>query len=376
MRKNILIVGAGISGITCARELAELGHKVKIVEKRDHIGGNCYDYINDVGVLVPKYGPHVFHTNSVRIWEYVQKFSKWDDYTHRVLSLVDGKYVPIPVNITTINMLFDAKLETSDDMIDWIQNRKSRIAIPENSEEMALSLVGRGLYEKMFKPYTIKQWGIEPKYLDASIMARIPIYYSHNDTYFTDAFQAMPSQGYTKMFENMLNHKNIKVLLDTNYKRLTTRKFDLLIYTGKIDDYFNNIKVKLANIKVKLPKLQYRSLKFVHLNKLNNSGFLPAATVNLPQDLVFTRVCEPKQFTRQKCHHTTLIYEFPTSIGEAYYPVINPKNLEIFKIYEGLNKNKNVYFVGRLAQFKYFNMDEAFKNALMFIDKLKEDKIV
>jgi UDP-galactopyranose mutase len=367
MRKNILIVGAGISGITCARELAELGHKVKIVEKRDHIGGNCYDYINDVGVLVPKYGPHVFHTNSVRIWEYVQKFSKWDDYTHRVLSLVDGKYVPIPVNITTINMLFDAKLETGDDMIDWIQNRKSRIAIPENSEEMALSLVGRGLYEKMFKPYTIKQWGIEPKYLDASIMARIPIYYSHNDTYFTDAFQAMPSQGYTKMFENMLNHKNIKVLLDTNYKRLTTSKFNLIIYTGKIDDYFEN---------AYLPKLEYRSLDFVHINKLNTPQVLPTATVNLPQDLVFTRVCEPKQFTKQDVKNTTLIYEVPTDIGEAYYPVINPKNLEIFKIYEGLNKNKNVYFVGRLAQFKYFNMDEAFKNALMFIDKLKEDKIV
>ena len=357
--EKVLIVGAGISGAVCARELAEKGHKCLVIEKRPHIAGNCYDYIDNAGVLVPKYGPHLFHTNDKGVWEYVQRFGEFVPYEHRVLASVDGKIVPVPVNITTVNTLFGENIQDEEGMKDWLSRNTEQIEDPQNSEEVSLKLVGRELYEKIFKNYTIKQWNTDPKNLRPEVMARIPVRFNFEDRYFTDEFQGMPRDGYTRLFENLLDHENIEVRVNEEY---SGREADeKIIFTGKIDMYFDEIG---------LPKLQYRSLEFVH-HSFPEEYKLPSTTFNLPQDTTFTRVTEPKRSTGQKCKNTTLIYEIPRDEGEPYYPHMTDENLALYEEYKkhAVEAEKDgVFFLGRLANFKYFNMDAAFRNALDFVE--------
>lgn len=371
LKKNIVIIGSGISGITLAERFANvLNKKVIVIEKRDHIGGNCYDYINDAGILVPKYGPHYFHTNDEDVWKYVSQFTKWHYYEHRVLSCVDGKYVPIPVNIDTVNSILRLNIQTEKEMIKWLKSNCKKIDNPENSEQSALSRVGRQLYEKMFKYYTYKQWDMLPSKLSASVMNRIPVYTDHEDRYFTDKYQAMPSGGYTKLFRRMLYHPNITLQLNTDYFDVCDsrdiKNSDIIFYTGPIDRYFNN---KYNDIST----LQYRSLYFKH-KTLNREFFQPKAQVNYPSlEFPYTRITEPKHATGQKHQKTTIIYEYSTWEGEPYYPVLSKRNLELFDNYkQKLKKEKHVYFVGRLANYKYFNMDQAFRNALDLFQEVNE----
>lgn len=351
----ILVVGAGISGSVIARQYAEAGKKVLIIEKRDHIGGNCFDFINDDGLLVPKYGPHLFHTNYEDVWAYVNRFSEWIPYEHRVLSSVDGKLVPVPVNITTVNGLFGLKIKTEDEMKKWLKNFVVPIADPKNSEESAISRVGPILYEKMFKNYTKKQWDMWPSELDASVMNRIPVRTNFDDRYFTDKYQAMPKEGYTKLFECLLDHPNIEIRLNTEWN--DSMRFDKLFFTGRIDQF------------LKGEKLEYRSLRF-EFETHDMEYYQSRTQINYPDlDVPYTRITEPKHATGQKHPKTMIIKEYATWDGEPYYPVPTGRNRALYAKYQAEAKKleaKGIYFVGRLANYKYFNMDEAFKNALAY----------
>lgn len=370
MQYDIIIVGAGISGATLAERYAtQLNKKVLILEKRDHIGGNCYDYYNEDGILVSKYGAHIFHTEYEDVWEYVNRFSKWRSYTHKVLSQVDGKLVPVPVNITTINTLFGLDLNNEQEMREWLAHEIVQIDHPQNSEESALSRVGRQLYEKMFHNYTKKQWDMEPSQLDASVLDRIPVRYSFDDRYFSDKYQAMPEAGYTKVFESMLDHPNISVQLSTDYFAVkdTLEEYETLFFTGPIDQFFS---YKFGK------KLQYRSLKFVN-ETYHQEYFQSNSVINYPNEEAFTRIVEYKHLTGQKSTKTTIAKEYPTWEGEPYYPVPSPENKALYEEYKKeaeKEENSHIHFVGRLANYKYFNMDQAFKNALDLFASLNQPK--
>lgn len=368
MSYDIIIVGAGISGATLAERYAtQQNKKVLVLEKRNHIGGNCYDYYDEAGILVSKYGAHLFHTNFENVWEYVNKFSEWRKYEHRVISSVDGKLVPVPVNITTVNTLLGLQIASEDEMKAWLDQNTEKIENPQNSEEMALSRVGPILYEKMFKHYTQKQWNKEPKELAPEVIGRIPVRTNFEDRYFSDVHQAIPAEGYTKLFEKMLDHPNITVKLNTDYFQVkdTLGNYEKLFFTGPIDQFFE---YKYGE------KLQYRSLKFV-FETYDKEFYQTNSVINYPNEHEYTRIVEYKHFTGQKHPKTTISKEFPTWEGEPYYPVPSKENLELFAKYqEEANqvRNDNIYFVGRLANYKYFNMDQAFKNALDLFKSLHD----
>lgn len=361
MKYDIVIVGAGISGATLAERFAtKLNKKILLLEKREHIGGNCYDHYDKAGVLVSKYAAHIFHTSYEDVWNYVNKFSKWRPYFHKVLSMVDGKLVPIPVNITTVNKIFNLSIGNEQEMHRWLEAQVIKNEHPANGEEAALRRVGPVLYEKMFKNYTKKQWDLDPKDLDPSILDRIPVRFDFNDNYFSDPHQAMPAEGYTKIFENMLNHPNITVALNTDYFSVQNdiEDYEQLFFTGPIDQFFGFSLGK---------KLQYRSLRF-EFETIDKEFFQSNSVINYPSpDKDFTRIVEFKYLTGQTHPQTTIVREYPTWEGEPYYPVINKENLALFDQYS-LEAKKNetlkVHFVGRLANYKYFNMDQAFKNSL------------
>lgn len=365
MEFEIIVVGAGISGAVIAREFAERGKKVLVIEKRNHIGGNCYDYYNADGILVSKYGAHLFHTSYDDVWEYVHKFSDFSHYEHKVLSSVDGKLVPIPVNITTVNMIFGLNIQNESQMDRWLSENQIPNDNPQNGEEAALARVGHVLYEKMFKNYTKKQWDKYPDELDPLVLNRIPVRNNFDDRYFSDPHQGQPVAGYTKLFENMLNHPNITVRLNTDYfaNKQAYEKREKLFFTGPIDQFFDYKYSQEAN-------LEYRSLRF-EFETHNKEFYQQNSVINYPNDNDFTRIVEYKYFTGQKHPKTTISKEFSVDyepgVNDPYYPVPNPKNNEIFAKYQEDAKNlekDGVYFVGRLANYKYFNMDQAFKNAL------------
>ncbi len=369
MKYDIVIVGAGISGATLAERFANtLQKKVLIIEKRDHIGGNCFDYYNTDGILVSKYGAHLFHTSYKDIWEYVQRFSQWIPYKHKVLAKVDGKLVPVPVNITTVNLLFNLSLKTEKEMIEWLSKNRINIKDPKNSKEAALASVGEALYKKIFENYTKKQWEKDPEELDAEVLNRIPVRTTFEEGYFSDTYQAQPKDGYTKLFENMLTNKNITIKLNTDYFAIKdSLQFDMLFYTGPIDQFFSYNTGE---------KLEYRSLKFVE-ETLDMEYFQENSVINYPNEEKFTRIVEYKHITGQKHPKTTIVKEYPSSVGEPYYPIPSKRNKEIYEKYkkEALALEKQqIYFVGRLANYKYFNMDQAFKNALDLFAYLMENK--
>jgi UDP-galactopyranose mutase len=352
---DYLVVGAGFSGSVIAERLAsQSGKKVLVVDKRNHIGGNAYDHYNDHGVLVHKYGPHIFHTNSREIFEYLSQFTEWRAYEHRVLASVDGQLVPIPINLDTINKIYGMNLN-SFQVEEFYKGLAEPREYIRNSEDVVVSKVGKELYEKFFRNYTRKQWGLDPSELDKSVIARIPTRTNRDDRYFTDTYQAMPLHGFTRMFEKMLAHPNIKVMLNTDYleieKAIPCRE---MVYTGPVDEFFD----------YRYGKLPYRSLDFKHETH-NTPVFQPAPVINYPNEHLYTRVTEFKYLTGQEHHKTSIVYEFPKAEGDPYYPVPRPENQEIYKQYKALaDATPGVYFVGRLATYKYYNMDQCVAQAL------------
>lgn len=368
MTKNqILIVGAGISGCVLAERYANVKNKkVLVIDKRNHIGGNCYDYINSIGLRVNRYGPHYFRTNDADVWKYVRRFSKWRSFEARCVSHVDGKKVPIPPNIDTVNMIFGTKIETEAEMKKFLSKETINIETAKNSEESAMKRVGKTLYKKMFKNYTTKQWDRDPKELDSNVMDRIPVRFNHDDRYFTDKYQAYPADGYTKIFEQMLVSPNIEVKLNMEWDDMknSVNKYEKIFFTGRIDSYFNE----------KFGKLEYRSVRFEEIN-LDQEWFQEYVQENYPDiNIPFTRIVEYKHQTGQASSKTTIVKEYPTWGGEPYYPVPTQNNEDIYKKYQKQAESlilKNIYFVGRLANYKYFNMNQAFKNALDLFKKLE-----
>jgi UDP-galactopyranose mutase len=358
---DYLIVGAGFAGSVLAERLAsQLDRRVLICDRRPHVGGNAYDRFNDAGVLVHQYGPHIFHTASARIFKYLSQFSAFRPYEHKVLASVDGQLVPFPINLNTLEALygraFDA--ETAE---AFLRARAEPVAHARTSEEIVVSKIGRELYEKLFRNYTRKQWGRDPSELDASVAARVPARMNRDDRYFTDEFQAMPVHGYTRLFENMLSHPNISILLNTDYRDVVNEVgFGGMIYTGPVDAFFEH----------RYGRLAYRSLQF-KFETYAADKLQPVAVVNYPNEHAYTRVTEFKHLTGQLHHETTLVYEYPTGEGDPYYPVPSPETAEMYRRYKLLaDAIPNVHFVGRLATYKYYNMDQVVGQALATFDKI------
>lgn len=358
---DYLVVGAGFAGSVIAERLAEGSNKsVLLCDKRSHIGGNAYDHYNDAGILVHRYGPHIFHTNSREVFEYLSRFTEWRPYQHRVRAAVDGQILPIPINLDTINSLYGLNL-TSFEVEDFFK----RVAEPcehiRTSEDVVVSKVGRELYEKFFRNYTRKQWGLDPSELDSSVTSRVPTRTNRDDRYFTDTYQAMPLHGYTRMFENMLDHPNIKILLNCDYRDIENEiPFREMIYTGPVDSFFD----------YRYGKLPYRSLRFKHETH-DVPVYQSAPVVNYPNEQLYTRVTEFKYLTGQEHAKTSIVYEFPQDEGDAYYPVPRKENTDLYSRYKALaDQTPKVQFVGRLATYKYYNMDQIVAQALTSYAKI------
>ncbi|HEX8175533.1 MAG TPA: UDP-galactopyranose mutase [Pyrinomonadaceae bacterium] len=358
---DYLIVGAGFAGSVLAERLAVgSGKKVLICDKRPHIGGNAYDHYNDDGILVHKYGPHIFHTNSREVFEYLSRFTEWRSYQHRVLASVDGQLLPIPINLDTINKLYGLNL-TSFQVEEFFQSVAEPTAEIRTSEDVVVNRVGRELYEKFFRNYTRKQWGLDPSELDASVTSRVPTRTNRDDRYFTDSYQAMPLHGFTRMFERMLDHPNIKIMLNCDYREIEKDiPFREMIYTGPVDTFFDYC----------YGKLPYRSLEFKHETHAV-AQYQPAPVVNYPNEHLYTRTTEFKYLTGQEHQKTSIVYEFPRSEGDPYYPVPRKENAELYTKYKALaDSTPNVHFVGRLATYKYYNMDQIVAQALTVYSKI------
>jgi UDP-galactopyranose mutase len=358
-----LIVGAGFAGSVLAERLAtERNERVLLIDRRPHIGGNAYDRYDDDGLLIHQYGPHIFHTNSKQIFDYLSRFTEWRFYEHRVLADVDGMLVPIPINLDTVNKLYGLNL-TSEQLQDWFAERAESIGEIKTSEDVVVSVVGRELYEKFFRGYTRKQWGLDPSELDKSVTSRVPTRTNRDDRYFTDEFQFMPKNGYTRMFEKMVGHPNIHVMTQTEYddvKNIVPHR--RVIYCGPIDEYFG----------FQFGKLPYRSLRFEHVT-LDKAWHQPVGVVNYPQTKDYTRVTEYKHLTGQEHAKTALTYEYPSAEGDPYYPIPKAENQELFKKYERLAlATPDVWFVGRLATYRYYNMDQIVGQALATFRRINE----
>lgn len=350
-----LIVGAGFAGSVCARELAESDNKITLIDKRTHIGGNAFDKYDEHGVLIHPYGPHIFHTNSKKVFEYLSKFTDWRFYEHRVLAKVGERLLPIPINRTTINALYGLEL-TEDQVPAYLESVRIPVETIRTSEDVVLNSVGSDLCEKFFRGYTKKQWGLDLSDLSAGVAARIPTRTNDDDRYFSDSYQFMPNQGYTKMFEQMLDHPNISISLDTDFHDVKESYTDHhIIYTGPIDAYFNHC----------FGKLPYRSLEFHHAHESNIEHTQSVGTINYPNDFEYTRITEFKHLTGQTISGTSTVKEYPTNEGDPYYPIPRPENESLYKKYSELAEQaQGVTFVGRLAQYRYYNMDQIVAAAL------------
>jgi len=360
---DYLIVGAGFAGSVMAERLAaDGGKKVLIIDKRPHIGGNAYDHYDESGLLVHKYGPHIFHTNSKDVFDYLSRFTEWRPYQHRVQAWVDGQLLPIPINLETVNRMYGLKL-TAFELNAFFQSLAEPRPAVRTSEDVIVSKVGRELYEKFFRNYTRKQWGLDPSELDATVTSRVPVRTNMDDRYFTDTYQAMPKHGMTRMFERMLAHPNIKILLNADYREVRqTIPHAELIYTGPVDEYFD----------YRYGKLPYRSLEF-RFETFNKEWLQPVAVINYPNDNPYTRVTEFKHLTGQEHHKTTLVYEYPKASGDPYYPIPRSENSELYRKYQMLAAaTPDVHFVGRLATYKYYNMDQVVAQALTLYAKLMD----
>jgi UDP-galactopyranose mutase len=350
-----LVVGAGFAGSVIAHQLAtQRDESVLLIDRRPHIGGNAYDRYDRAGILIHQYGPHIFHTNSQAIFDFLSQFTQWRPYEHRVLAHVDDQLLPIPINLDTVNRLYGLNL-TSDELERWFAEQAEPVEEIRTSEDVVVSKVGRDLFRKFFEGYTKKQWGVYPRELDKSVTSRVPTRTNRDDRYFGDEFQFMPAEGYTRMFERMLDHPNIKFMLQADYAEIKTQvPHRRTIFTGPIDEYFG----------FRLGKLPYRSLKFRHVT-LDKEWHQPVAVLNYPQTERFTRVTEYKHLTGQVHPQTSITYEFSSDTGDPYYPVPRAENQELYKKYEALAlATRDVWFVGRLATYRYYNMDQVVGQAL------------
>jgi UDP-galactopyranose mutase len=362
---DYLIVGAGFAGSVLAERLARGSNKrVLLIDRRDHFGGNAYDVKNEAGILFHQYGPHIFHTNSQDIAAYLSRFTKWRSYEHRVLACINGVLMPMPINRTTLNTLYGLSLSSDEEAEAFLKSRAEPVETIRTSEDVVVSAIGRDLYERFFQCYTRKQWGMDPSELDKSVTSRVPTRTNTDDRYFTDSFQAMPAQGFTHMFGNMLDHENIDVVTGVEFDEVKgDASYDQLIYTGPIDEYFDH----------RYGALPYRSLRFEH-ETLDKPWEQPVAVVNYPsEDYPYTRITEYKHLTGQSNPKTTITREYPQAVGDPYYPIPRPENQARFKKYEALAlETPDVLFVGRLATYRYYNMDQVTGQALATYRRILE----
>ena len=357
---EVIVVGAGFSGAVSARLLAESGRRVLVIERLNHIGGHCYDYQNEYGMTVHQYGPHIFHTRKKTVWDFLNRFSSFHYYQHRVLSYAQGNYYPFPINLDTLNQVFGTHLNVNeiDEFLKKEISRYSNDESSENFESAVISQVGQRLYELFFKNYTIKQWERDPKELSAQLAKRIPIRKNRDNRYFSDPYQGIPEKGYTALIQQILKHPNISVLTNTDYFSIRDRfSPSLTVYTGELDKYFD----------YQYGKLEYRSLE-LEFKHYNREYYQPVATVNYPNDYDWTRITEFKHFLDEKSEKTTVCFEYPKATGEPYYVVLNEENLKKREQYmrdvEELEKKGAFLFTGRLAEYQYYNMDQAVLNAV------------
>lgn len=360
---DFLIVGAGFAGSVMAERLASAGKRVLVIDKRDHIAGNAYDERDAVGNLVHRYGPHIFHTNSAEIFDYLSRFTSWRPYEHRVLGEVRGQLVPIPINRTTLNNLYGLSLDSDEAVEAFFASRAEPVDDIRTSEDVVVGHVGRELYELFFRGYTRKQWALDPSELDKSVTARVPTRTNTDDRYFTDTFQAMPAEGYTAMFERMLDHPNIDVRMGTDYRDISVVTWDRMVWTGAVDEYFGHC----------YGKLPYRSLRFEH-EIVDTRVYQPTGTVNYPsEDVPFTRISEFRHMTGDDNPQTSIVREYPTAEGDPYYPIPRPETQALYKRYEALARASDTIFVGRLATYRYYNMDQIVGQALATFRRLDLD---
>jgi UDP-galactopyranose mutase len=365
-----LVVGAGFAGSVLAERIAsQRKETVLVVDRRDHVAGNAYDHLDAAGVLVHRYGPHIFHTNSAQVFAHLSRFTEWRPYEHRVLAKVRSPatgadmLVPMPINLDTINRLYGLSL-TEDEVEGWLAARAEPVGQVRTSEDVVVGKVGRELYELFFRGYTRKQWALDPSELDKSVTARVPTRQDRDDRYFTDRFQAMPRDGYTAMFRRMLDHPNITVRTGMDFREARRRfSFRRLIWTGPVDEYFG----------FRFGRLPYRSLTFRH-ETLDREWALPTGTVNHPDEATpFTRVSEYKWMTGQQHPRTSITYEFPSAEGDPYYPIPRPENAALYKRYEALaDAERDTWFVGRLATYRYYNMDQVVGQALATFERIQK----
>jgi len=358
---DYLVIGAGFAGCVLAERLAAgLDKSVLLIDKRPHIGGNAYDHHDEHGVLIHRYGPHIFHTNSQEVFSYLSRFTEWFPYQHRVLAWVDGRLVPIPINLDTINTLYGTRF-TSFELAEFFKSVAEPRAEIRTSEDVIVNQVGRELYEKFFRNYTRKQWGLDPSELDAAVTSRVPTRTNRDDRYFTDAYQAMPRHGFTRMFARMLDHPRIKILLNTDYHEIEgSILYNETICTAPIDEYFDFC----------FGRLPYPSLRF-QWETLEVPLAQPVAVVNYPNDNLYTRITEFKHLTGQQHPKTTRVYEYPQAQGDPYYPIPRPENAALYKKYQDLAATTaGVRFVGRLGTYKYYNMDQVVAQALTLFAKI------
>ena len=352
---DVLVVGAGFAGAIIAERLANAGRDVLIIDRRDHIAGNAYDHFDAHGILVHRFGPHLFHTNADSVFQYLSQFTEWHPYEHRVLVSLANKLYPLPINQDTINQLYGLNLDEAgvERFLAGVRQDRSPVL---TSEDVVLNAVGTELCDKIFRGYTRKQWNLDLSELSPAVLARIPTRTNRDDRYFTDKHQAMPSEGYTRMFERILAHPRIRIETGVDYAAMRHRVSPrLTIFTGRIDEYFD----------YQLGKLPYRSLRFEHEHLAMTEQFQPVGTVNYPNENEYTRITEFKHVTGQKHTGTSIVKEYPTDEGEPYYPVPRPVNQEFYQRYRDLAaKEANVVFAGRLAQYRYFNMDQVAASAL------------
>jgi UDP-galactopyranose mutase len=353
---DFLIVGCGFSGATLAERIANvLGKRVLVVDTRNHIGGNAYDYRDENGILVSQYGAHIFHTNAERVWKYVTQFSDFNEYVHRVDASVGGKHYALPLNLGTFNSFFNRSL-TAEELPSFLNTIREPIANPANAEEAVVSKVGWELYEAFYKQYTVKQWGIDPKFLDASVTERLPVRMNDDTRYFVDRWQGMPRDGYSKLFSRMLENKHIHVQLNADYRDVIEEvKFDKLIFSGPVDLFFD----------YEYGKLPYRSIEF-KFQVLDTEWHQHQAVVNYPNDHPYTRCVEYKHFYRQVHQKTTVSWDFPCwNDDEPYYPVPSHMSRQLYQRYKmAAARLKSVYFCGRLGTYQYYNMDQCIGQAL------------
>jgi len=376
---DYLIVGAGLSGLVLAERLSTVcGKRSLIVDRRSHIGGNCYDEYDGSGVLVHVYGPHYFRTNSPPIVDYLSQFTEWKPVDYKILSRSNGRFWNFPINLNTYEQLV-SRSATEAEFVDYLARKRVPIENPRNSEEVIVSQVGTELFELFFRGYTLKQWGKEPRELDASVCGRIPIRTNRDDRYLKENFQALPAEGYSRMFQRMLQRcgGNVKVLLKTDYREVRQAvKSSHLIYTGPIDEYFDYAEGELPYRSLKFEPMSFSASELLGREPISGrKGFWqPALQVNYPNEEAFTRIVELKHATGQACENTTIVREYPDNYvrgKEAYYPIPAPDSQRIFKRYEERAAlESRVSFVGRLATYRYYNMDQIIGAALVEFDKL------